>query len=71
MPSVFKVADQQKKKIKISERINPLTPLLLIYPIGNNHFSPIKARIKRIRTIKKVFGVMLGKNRMKAKIFLQ
>lgn len=39
--------------------------------MGNNHLPPIKARTKRIRTIKKVLSTVVDENRVEAKIFPQ
>lgn len=69
--NVFKVTNQQKKKIKILGRISLLTSLLLINLVKNNYFLLIKARpIKKTRTIKKVFGTIVNKDRVEIKTFL-
>lgn len=39
--------------------------------MGSNHLPPIKARTKRIRTIKEVLSTVVDENRVEAKIFPQ
>lgn len=70
--SVFKIIDQQKRRIKTLERISLMISLLLTYLIKNNNFSPTRAsQTKKTRTTKKVFGAVVDKDRIEAKIFLQ
>lgn len=72
MPSIFKVTKQQKKRIKTLEKINLLTPFFLTYLVKSNNFLYIRVRlIKKIKTTKKVFDIIINKDRNKAKIFLQ
>lgn len=41
---------------------------MLTYLIGSNHLPPIKARIKRIKTIKEVLSTVVDENRVETKI---
>ena len=52
------------------KRISLLNPLLLIHLVGNNNLLFIKPT-KWTKTTKEIFGTMVGKNRVKAKTFLQ
>lgn len=70
MLGISKATNQQKKKIRTLRKISLLTPLLLIYLVENNNL-PFTRLIKKIKTTKKVFGAMVDKNKVKAKIFLQ
>lgn len=69
MPSIFKIINQQKKRIKTLGRIKLLISLFLTYLVGNNNFLSIRP-IKRTKTTKKVFGTMVDKDRVETKIFL-
>lgn len=59
-----------KRKIKTLERISLLTLFLLTHLIGSNNFLSTRL-IKKTRTSKEIFGVMIEENKVVAKIFLQ
>ena len=69
MPSIFEAISQLKGRIKILEKISLLTLFLLMYLVERNNFLLIKS-IKRIKTIKEVFDVILDKDKIITKTFL-
>lgn len=65
--SVFKITNQQKKKIKILKKINLLILFLLTYLVKNNNLLSIRL-IKKTKTTREIFDAMVNEDKVEAKI---
>lgn len=70
MPYIFMIISQLKKKIRTLGKISLLTFSLLIHLVKSNNILSIKL-IKKTKITKEVFGIMIDKIKIIAKIYLQ